>query len=160
MDLGCPVHSDGSDLTLLKEQTLNDPSLKHCCRLADSKSMGYSWKKGLLVHKLDDPILGARERIILPKPRHPFILNAVHEQSGHFGARKVRSLLNYHFTWPGMQADVEDHVKLCDTCLRFNKAGNKAVQLLQRPLVSEPFESIAVHIVGLLPKAREELDSS
>ena len=94
VDLGCPVYSDGSDLTLLKEQTLNDPSLKHFCRLAYSNSMGYSWKKGLLVHKLNGTILGARERLVLPKPRCPFILNIAHEQSGHFGARKVRSLLN------------------------------------------------------------------
>ena len=45
-------------------------------------------------------------------------------------------------------------VKTCDTCLRVNSAGNKKAKMVERPILTEPFESVAVDLVGPLPKGR------
>ncbi len=39
-------------------------------------------------------------------------------------------------------------------CEKVNKAGNKPVKLQERLIVTEPFRSVAIDLVGPLPKAR------
>ncbi len=77
-----------------------------------------------------------------------------HDKTGHLGARKTGELLNSRFTWPGIGRDVLRHVQSCDTCLRLNKAGNVKAKLVERPTLSEPLESVAVDLVGPLPKGK------
>ncbi len=81
-------------------------------------------------------------------------MELAHEKSGHMGAKKVRAMLNKRFTWSGIGSDVVNHVKSCVHCGRINKAGNLLVVLQERPIVSEPFRSVAIDIVGPLPKAK------
>ncbi len=40
-------------------------------------------------------------------------------------------------------------------CVSEHKAGNRAAKLVERPIVSVPFESVAIDIVGPLPKAKK-----
>ncbi len=47
-----------------------------------------------------------------------------------------------------------EYVKSCDVCLKFNKAGNRAAKMVERHIVSVPFKSVAIDIVGPLPKAK------
>ena len=154
VDLGVPVASDGSDLELLRKQVEEDESLKHCRRLASSESQGYYWKNGLIFHRKCDEILGTTERLVVPKPRRDYVLSLAHDQAGHFGSRKVGKIVNERFTWPGLCPDIDTYVKSCEMCLKYNKSGNKQVQLVERPIVSEPFESMAMDIVGPLPKGK------
>ncbi len=70
------------------------------------------------------------------------------------GVKKVKRLLNARFTWPGMGKDVCEFVQSCDQCARLNKSGNRTTRMCERPIVTEPFESVAVDIVGPLPKAK------
>ena len=83
VDLGCPNLSDGKDITLLKREINEDESLKHCRHLASNGSMGYSWKDGLLYHRQCDSVLGARERLVLPKSRRNLVVKLAHEYVGH-----------------------------------------------------------------------------
>ena len=53
-----------------------------------------------------------------------------------------------------MSTDVDNYIKSCDSCLRYNKAGNRTVRMVERPVITEPFEMIAVDIVGPLPKGK------
>ncbi len=69
----------------------------------------------------------------------------------------MRRLLQPKFTWPGIHSDIIAYVKSCDVCLRINNAGNRAAKLVERPIVSVPFESVAIDIVGPLPKAKKGL---
>ncbi len=77
-----------------------------------------------------------------------------HDKCSHVGVRGMGKLLNAKFTWPGMSKDVIQYVKSCDVCLRVNAAGNKAAKMVERPIISVPFDSIAIDIVGPLPKAK------
>ncbi len=73
---------------------------------------------------------------------------------GPQGVRRTKELHNNRFTWPGMGVDVTEFVHSCDVCLRLNKAGNRQAHMAERPVISEPFESVAVDLVGPLPKAK------
>ncbi len=77
--------------------------------------------------------------------------------SGSTGGARcyVRPPLNSRFTWPGLSRDVITHIQSCDTCLRHNKAGNAKAKMVECPTLSEPYESVAVDLVGLLPKGRQ-----
>ncbi len=66
VDLGCPVLSEVNDVVNLKEEMRNDESLGHCRSLADLGKMGYTWPDELLSHRIVDPVLGAREHLVLP----------------------------------------------------------------------------------------------
>ncbi len=94
------------------------------------------------------------EKIELARPRRQKILRLAHDHSGHVGVKKVKRLLNARFTWPGMGKDVCEFVQSCDQCARLNKSGNRTTRMCERPIVTEPFESVAVDIVGPLPKAK------
>ena len=115
---------------------------------------GYYWKNGLIFHHKCDEILGTTERLVVPKPRRDYVLSLAHDQAGHFGSRKVGKIVNERFTWPGLCPDIDAYVKSCEMCLKYNKSGNKQVQLFEWPIVSEPFESMAKDIVGPLPKGK------
>ncbi len=47
-----------------------------------------------------------------------------------------------------------EFVQSCDQCARLNKSGNRTTRMCERPIVTEPFEYVAVDIVGPLPKAK------
>ncbi len=82
------------------------------------------------------------------------VLNLAHAKKGHVGAKSMRKLINRRFTWPGLCVDVVKHTRECSDCLKHNRAGNKTVKMIERPVISMPFESVAFDIVGPLPKAR------
>ncbi len=154
VDLSCPVLVDVDNLEKLKRETAEDGTLRHCRELANDGKMGYSYKDGLLFHRVVDEVLGARERLVLPKVRRDAVLRLAHDQMGHVGGKKMRELVNSRFTWPGLGADIDAYCSSCELCLKVNKAGNRKVQMVERPIISEPFESVAVDIVGPLPKGK------
>ena len=45
-------------------------------------------------------------------------------------------------------------MKSCDVCLRLNQAGNKKALMVERKILTVPFESVAVDLVGPLPKGK------
>ncbi len=44
--------------------------------------------------------------------------------------------------------------KSCDTCLRVNSSGNCKAKMVERKIVSVPFETVAVDLGGPVPKAK------
>ena len=97
-------------------------------------------ENGLIFHRKCHEILGTRERLVVSKPRTDYVLSLAHDQAGHFGSCKMGKIVNECFTWPGLCPDIDAHVKSCELCLKYNKSGNKQVQLVEQPIVSEPFE--------------------
>ncbi len=150
---GSPSLVDDPDVEKLKVEMVADDSLGHCRDLADTKKMGYSWGGGLLYHTIVDGD-SEKKRLVLPKSRRAKVLELAHDRTGHVGIKKMRALINSRFVWPGIGKDVTNFVQSCDMCARMNKSGNRQAQLVERPIVTEPFESVAVDIVGPLPKAK------
>ncbi len=77
-----------------------------------------------------------------------------HDKTADVGIRGMRKLLSSRFIWPGIYSDIMKYVKSCDSCLRINQSGNKKSLMVRRPVLTQPFESVAVDLVGPLPKGR------
>ena len=71
--------------------------------------------------------------------------------SGHLGVKKTVDRVLTEFHWPGVQADIRRFCRSCDICQRTIPKGRvPAVPLGQMPIISEPFQRIAVDLVGPL----------
>lgn len=53
-----------------------------------------------------------------------------------------------------MYKDVEGHCRACHVCQVKSKQGPRKAPLVQPAVLTEPFESVAVDIVGPLPKGK------
>ncbi len=106
------------------------------------------------MHVFLDPEGREIHRIVLPKCRRQNVLKLAHDGTAHVGCRGMRKLIGQKFTWPGVYVDIVAYVKSCSTCLRMNATGNKKVKMVERSIVFVPFETVAVDLVGPLPKGR------
>ncbi len=87
---------------------------------------------------------------VVPQQLRKKVLIAAHDGLGH-GGINTRSLLNKHFTWPGLADDVRKHVQACQKCLKYTKSGGQKVPMMQPELICHRGEKLAVDIVGPLP---------
>ena len=74
--------------------------------------------------------------------------------AGHLGAEKTRQHILRRFYWPTIFQDVDEY---CRCCVKFQKTNNYKVPpavLIPLPVITEPFQRIAMDIVGPLPKSR------
>ncbi len=154
LSLGCPSLVDMSDVSKLSEEVKEDDTLKQCRELGSLKRNGYVWRNELLFQQMIDDAGNLLSWLVLPVGRQKRVLSLAHDFTGHVGDRRTKQLLNSRFTWPGMGKDVLEFVQSCDACLHLNKTGNRQVHMVERPIVTESFESVAVDIVGPLPKGK------
>ncbi|XP_069993534.1 uncharacterized protein [Penaeus vannamei] len=76
---------------------------------------------------------------------------------GHMGQKKTLDRIQAEFFWPGMGQEISRLVRSCDICQRTSDRGRvKPAPLKPMPLISEPFERVAVDIVGPIhPRASD-----
>ena len=151
VDLPCVQKGDQQKLI---EKTKEYYTLAICRALADKKERGYFWEKGLLLSRQIDPFYGPVIRIVLPASRRKFVLDIAHERTGYLGYRKVEMLIKSIFIWPFLSKEVRQHCASCQLCHKANKTGPRRVPMVNRPVITEIFEKIAVDIVGPLPKGK------
>ncbi len=111
--------------------------------------------QGILFHRITDIDSGTSARIVLPKCRREKVLRLSHDGLGHLSTKKVRHFLNARFTWPYIARDVENYCRSCLRCQQTNKNNNKKSRMVPRPVINVPFESVALDIVGPLPKGKK-----
>ncbi len=58
------------------------------------------------------------------------------------------------FVWPLLARDVTQYFQSCVTCQTCNRASVRKAPMVERPVLSEPFEQMAFDLVGPLPKAK------
>ena len=63
-------------------------------------------------------------RIVVPKQGQISLLNELH--SGHVGITRMKELARSYFWWPGIDADIDQMVKSCITCLENRTEPSKA----------------------------------
>ena len=154
-DLGVPPVKKvpGSRAKMVKE-VKEDPSLEGYRALAEKGEQGFQWKDGLLYQAKMDSCEEVIHVLVLPKCRRKRVLEMAHEGAGHLGARKVKALVRQRFLWPGMGVDVIKHTRSCEVCQKCAKGKGRRVPLMEREVLSEPFEVLAFDIVGPFPKAK------
>ena len=138
----------------LVKETKADPSLHEWRVLADKKEKGLVWKEGLMFQSVTTQVLDSEFVLVLPKGFRSKVLKLAHDDLGHMGARRVKALLKARFSWPGLGKDVVDYCKSCPSCQTCAKSPARKVPLMERRVLSEPFEVMGFDIVGPMPKGK------
>ena len=149
-----PVSDTHNNRESIKAEIKSDPTLKTIRGLAHHNKNRYVWDDSLLFHMSIDPTLGEKKRLVVPKSKRQALIEIAHDKAGHFSAAKTRATLNNKFTWPGMGTDVQTHISACVKCKQYNKNAHKQAPLYTRPVITEPYEEIAMDIIGPLPRSK------
>ena len=100
---------------------------------------------------------GHVEQLLLPKPYREVVCKLAHSvpMAGHLGRDKTISRVTQRFYWPTVFQDVADFCRSCPECQRTAKGNQLKVPLVPLPVMKEPFERIAMDIVGPLPRSKK-----
>ncbi len=146
-----PTSNSGVDF---KCAVRSDNSINTWRSLADRGERGFKWRDGLLIKEM---LVDWEERcqvIVVPKLFRDKLLVLAHDKCGHLSSDKVNKMLEKRFLWPGMSKDVSEYCRGCGTCQLKSKFRPRKAPAVERPVLSEPFESVAVDLVGPLPKGK------
>ena len=77
-----------------------------------------------------------------------------YKKLGHLWGEKTLGMINKYFVWPGMSKDVFTHSRECGQCQVKSRYVPRKAPTVDRPLLTEPFESVAFDLVGPLPKGK------
>ena len=142
------VQKGGSDKQALIEATKEDPSLKCWREFADKEDQGFLWENGLLYQEVMPQVLERGRVLVLPKSFRSRVLVLAHDRMQHMGARRVTKLVKQRFTWPGVGTDIVKFCRACPVCQKCDKRKSRKAWMVERPVLSEPFEVIAIDLVG------------
>ena len=149
-----PVRQGPGSRTKLVAEVKSDSTLEGYRALAEKGEQGFQWRDGLLFQARMDQGEEVVHALVLPKSFRRRVLEMAHEGTGHMGARKVKALLRHRFVWPGMGVEVIEHTRSCEVCQRCAKAKSRKAPLMEREVLSEPFEVLAIDLVGPMPTAK------
>ncbi len=144
----------GSDTEMLIKEVKEDDSLAVWRELADRKERGFKWSKGILVKEMYVNWEEYREVIVLPRSLRSKVLSIGHDRNGHLGAEKVSQLVKKYFIWPSMAKEIFEYCASCSSCQLRSKSKPRRAPVVDRPVMSEPFETVAIDLVGPLPKGK------
>ena len=139
----------------------NDPSLSKARYLADQeqvlqgKTGTVRWfrKSGLVYREYTSVKGNVSVQVLVPVSLRETVMRLAHESimSGHMGTMRTVSRVLSEFYWPGVQSDVKRFCQSCDICQRTVAKGRiTKVPLQQMPLIDEPFQRVAVDLIGPL----------
>ena len=149
-----PVRQGSGSRPELVKEVLEDPTLEGWRELAEKGEQGFIWVRGLLYQARTTHMEEVIHLMVLPKSFRGRVLKMAHEGSGHLGSRKVKALLKQRFIWPGMGLDVISHTRSCAVCQKCSKSKSRRVPLMERKVLTEPFEVMAFDLVGPFPKGK------
>ena len=148
-ELEIPVLKKGKgDREALVEETSSDPSLRTWREMAERGEGGFIWEKGLLHQEIMTQVLEKGLVLVLPKAFRRRVMEVAHDKMQHMGARRVTQLVRKRFTWPGIGRDIINFCRACPVCQKCDKRKGRQALMIERPVMSEPFEVIGIDLVG------------
>ncbi len=145
---------EGQERSELEREIKEDLSLKDWRELADRIERGFKWSKGVMVRELYVTWDEFREVLVLPRSMRERVLVLGHDRNGHLGVEKVSRLIGRYFVWPGMAKDIIEYCRSCERCQLKSKHKPRRAPAVDRPVLSEPFEHVAIDLVGSLLKGK------
>ncbi len=145
---------EGQEKESLEREIKEDPSLREWRELADRKERGFKWNRGVLVRELYVTWDEFREVLVLPTSIRERVLVLGHDRNGHLGAEKVSKLVGRYFVWPGMVREIVKYCRSCEKCQVRSKYKPRRAPAVEQPVLAEPFENVAIDLVGPLPKGK------
>ena len=148
------VKSGAARADLVKEVQA-DESLSKWKEYADKGEKGFFWDGGLLMKSVEDDLGDARYLLVLARSFRQRVLEAAHDGMGHQSIKKVLAMLYRNFTWPNVYADASAYIRQCVTCQLHRKAKPTRAPMIPMPVLSVPFEVVAIDLVGPFPRSRK-----
>jgi len=96
------------------------------------------WKVREDLSTVDDLILMANH-LVIPVKRQAKVLQSIHE--GHLGIEKCKARAKMCVYWPNVSDSIEQLVKQCSFCNKYNRANQKEL-LLQHSVPIRPWDKI------------------
>ena len=96
-------------------------------------------------------------QLVLPPTYRKKVLQIAHDLplAGHLGKDKTLTRISRRFFWPTLSQDVASYVRSCPACQRTRQKKGEKAPLQPMPIMGNPFERIAMDVVGPLPKTRK-----
>lgn len=90
-----------------------------------------------------DGIVCKNERIIIPSSMREKQLRKLH--AGHLGIEKTKRLARQYYYWPGIEYDIEVHIRKCATCNAHRRKQTKE-PIRQHPIPDNPWQKVGCDI--------------
>ena len=106
-----------------------------------------------------DQIGSAYNQIILREDRRLTAMTLAHStpMAGHLGSNRIKYKTLKLFYWPGMGRDITTFCQACHRCQkRAKKTHSKAPLIITAPSISQPFDKMAIDIVGPLSMTKKK----
>ncbi|XP_058869672.1 uncharacterized protein LOC131720990 [Acipenser ruthenus] len=90
------------------------------------------------------------KQLMVPPSCRPEVMRLAHDVpfAGHLGVDKTRDRILTRFYWAGLYTEVAKYVATCPECQRVAPGRMRPAPLVPLPIVSTPFERVAMDIVG------------
>lgn len=138
-----------------------DPTLGRAQQCADSQEpvvrqgrqkgiIKFIRKNGILMRVVTEEDKTYKQ-VCVPLQLRTDVMKLAHDtpMSGHMGSRRTLYRIRVDFVWPGMSGDIRRYCQTCDICQRAVPKGKvPKATLISMPLVDQPFEKVAVDIIG------------
>ena len=149
----------------LRELQQNDPTLEVPRRLAEdgdgvSGGKGFFYRDGLLRRRWIPVVVSegdeAVEQLVLPVVCRGVVMKVAHNipLAGHLGKNKTTDRVLQRFYWPTVYRDVAQYCRSCGECQKCPSRRVQKVPLVPLPVMTVPFDRVAMDIVGPLPRSR------
>lgn len=118
---------------------------------AHGRKCKFARKKGRIYRVVQFSNGEEQWQFVVPKKYREAVVKLGHESAlgGHMGKQKTEERVQAEFYWPGISADVRRWIRSCDVCQKTcNRGSVKPALLKPLPVISSPFERVAIDIVG------------
>ena len=151
-----PLTLAGLNPSQFQEAQATDDALVTLWEAAAKGQDSFAAHGQTLYHKSKDEWGNEREQLVVPTVYQKEVLAMAHSSplAAHLGKKKTAKRVLQDFFWPGLSKDVATFCQSCEQCQRGAKANRQRAPLQPLPAMEEPFQRIAIDIVGPLRRTK------
>ena len=140
-----------------REQQSGDKTLTRWWKAAE-KGDKCQISDGLLYKIIKQTRGGVQTRLAIPQGLRHTVIKLGHDtpMAGHMGLARTKARILSQFIWPGAAEDIEQYCKSCDVCQKSKRNFGGKAPLGRTEVVGQPFEKLAIDIVGPLTQTRKK----
>ena len=123
--------------------------------------VGFYYHNGLLYRKWRPEGTAAGDvrtcrQLVLPWQCRQAVLQLAHDvpMAGHMGITRTKDRLLQRYYWPGVFTDTANYCRSCEVCQKSNSKCPTRAKMVSMPLIEQPFQRIAMDVVGPLPRTQ------
>ena len=149
----------------MRQWQATDPTLAKACDGAKEEEnddrVGFYYQNGLLYRKWRpegsaNGDVRACKQLVLPQQCQQVVLQLAHDvpMAEHMGITRTKDCLLQRYYWPGVFTDTANYCRSCEVCQKSNSKCPTKAKMISMPLIEQPFQRIAMDVVGPLPRTQ------